>query len=486
MSTSSPTTLGTSAGTLTTATSTSPLQITGLASGLNTNAIIQAELAESELPITNMKTQAAGLQTEDNTLSAMQSTLTTVQLDAQALGDPTLFSPTQSISSSNPDLVTATSTRGVGGVVGGSVVTVTSLASAAQRTFSFTSPTSDDTLTVDGQQVALHAGASSQTLADSINSNSDMDVWAAATSSGQIVLSSRTTGDNGSNFIQVSDQGGALAEQTALAQNGQDAQYTINGIAGSSTSDTLTGAIPGATLTLNGVTGADNPVTINVQQPSADVTSIENAVNQFVTDYNTAIGGLESSVDTEPANTADGGTFNPDSGSLYGDTQLSDLLNQMRTSMYTPGAGLPTGMASLTDIGISTGESTGAVQQQSLTGQLVVNQTQLTNAIQSDPNGVERVLSQWSQGLYSVIESAASPGGSIASRISGDGDEVTMLNSQITSMQALYTQQQQNMQEQWAQLEGTLAQLQSQRSAFDSSYSAETSSSSSSSSTSSS
>ncbi len=482
MSTSSPTTVGSSAGTLTTASSTSPMQITGLASGLNTNAIISAELAEAELPITNMQTQVAGLGTEDNTFSALQSSLTTVQLDAQALGDPTLFNPSQAVSSSNPDLVTASATDGVGGVIGGSVLTVTNLASAAQRSFTFSSPNADDTITIDGQQVALQAGATSQDLADSINSNSNMDVWAAATNGGQVVLSSRTTGDNGSNFIQVTDPGSALVEQTALAQNGQDAQYTLNGTPGSSTTDTVTGAIPGVTLTLNGVTGTDNPVTINVQQPAANVTSIEAAVNQFVTDYNSAIASLESSVDTEPSNTANGGTYNPDAGSLFGDTELSDLLNQMRTSMYTAGAGLPTGMASLPDIGISTGESTGSVQQQSLTGQLVVDQAQLTNAIQSDPNGVQQVLAKWSQSFYSLVESAASPAGSLAARIAGNGAEISTLNDQITSMQALYTQQQKDMQEQWAQVESTLSQLQSQGSAFSSSYTAATSSDSSSSS----
>jgi flagellar hook-associated protein 2 len=494
MSTTSPTTVGTSAGTLSTASSTSPLQITGLASGLNTNAIIQAELAESELPITNMQTQVAGLQTMDNTLSAIQSSLTTVQLDAQALGDPTLFNPTQAVSSSDSSLVTAASTNGVGGVVGGSVVTVANLASAAQRTFTFTSPTSAGTsLKVDGVQVAVQALASGQDLANSINSNSNMDVWAAATSGGQIVLSERTTGDattgpQGSNFIQVTDandpNGGpsstlaqAYTGGLAVAQNGEDAQYTINGKSGSSATDTVTDAIPGVTLTLNGVTGS-NPVTVNVQQPTANTQAIEAAVNQFVTDYNSTLSSVQSAVATEPANSANGGTYNPDAGSLYGDTDLSDLLNQMRTSMYTPGSTLPAGMAALTDIGIGTGASTGSVQQSSLTGQIVVNQTQLEQAIQSNPNGVEQILQKWSQSFNSVVENAASPVGVIAARVSGNGNEITSLSSQITTMQARYAQQQKDMQAQWAQVEATLSQLQSQGSAFSSSYSASTTSSS--------
>lgn len=482
----SSTTIGTSAGILTSNGGSSPLQITGLATGLNTNEIIQAELAEDEAPITNMQAQVSGLTTMNNTLTSIQSSLQTVALDAQSLADPTLFSPSQSVSSSNPDLVTATTPNGIGGVIGGSSVTVTQLASAAQRTFTFTSPAAADTITVDGQQVSLKAGATSQDLANAINSNSDMDVWAAATSSGQIVLSTRTTGDNGTNFIQVTDPGGTLAEQTALAQNGQDAQYTINGVSGSSTTDTVTGAIPGVTLTLNGVTATDAPVTIDVQQPTTNVSAIETAVNQFVSDYNSAVNSIESSIDTEPTNTSNGGTFDQDAGSLFGDPDLEDLLDQMRTAMYSPGSGLPTGMAAMTDLGISTGSSTGAIQQNSVNGDLTVNTSALAAAIQSNPSGVQQVLQQWSQSFYNIVNDSAGAGGSIASRITGDSTQITMLNDQISSMQTLYQQQEQDMQEQWASVEATLSNLQSQSSAFTATTNAGSSTSSSSSSSSSS
>ncbi len=475
----STTQIGTSSGTLTN--SGTALQITGLASGLNTNEIVQAELAEDEMPITNMQAQVSGLQTMNNTLSSIQSSLQTVALDAQSLADPTLFNPTQSVASSDPSLVTATSTSGIGGVIGGTAVTVSQLASAAQRTFTFTSPSSADTITIDGQQVSLSAGDTSQDLADSINDDSSIDVWASATSDGQIVLSSRTTGDNGPDFIQVSDPGGALVEQTALAENGQDALYTLNGVAGSSASDTVAGAIPGVTLTLNGVTGAGDPVTVSVQPPAANVQQIEAAVNQFVQDYNSAVGSIESAVNTQPTNSSSGGTYNQDAGSLFGDNELQDLLSNMRTTMYTPGAGLPTGLAALSDIGISTGSSTGVIQQSSVDGQLTVDTSQLTAAIESNPSGVQQVLQQWSQSFYNVVNDESGPGGSLDARISGDSAEVTTLNGQISAMQVLYAQQQQDMEEQWATVEATLSQLQSQSSAFTSSVNASTSSSSSSS-----
>ncbi|MGO9902038.1 MAG: flagellar filament capping protein FliD [Solirubrobacteraceae bacterium] len=511
MSISTPTTIGTAAGTLTTATSNSPLQITGLASGLNTNAIIQAELAESELPITNMQTEAAGLGTEDATLTSIQSALTTVQLDAEALGDPTLFSPSQGVTSSNPDLVTATSDSGVGSVIGGSVLTVTQLASSAQRTFTFaSSQTSADTITIDGQQVSVAAKATSQDLANSINGNDNMDVWAAATSSGQIVLSSRTTGEQlnadgtpSSDYINVTDPGSTLAQATetetvngvptdvAMAQNGQNAEYTINGNQGSSPSDTVsdstTGAsltMPGVTLTLNGVTGSDDPVTVAVQQPTANTATIEAAVNQFVTDYNTAINLINTTVSTQPAATSTG-AYNPNSGSLFGDSDLEDIVDNMRTSIETPGTGLPTGLAALSDLGISTGSSTGSATQSSTAGDLTVNQSQLTAAIQSNPNGVEQVMEQFSSSFFDLADAAAGPSGALQDRIEGNSAEITSLDSQVTSMQALYNQQEQAMEAQWATVEATLSKLQSEGSAFTASTTAATAASDSSSSSSS-
>ncbi len=491
MSISSPTTVGTSAGTLTSETSNSPLQITGLASGLNTNAIIQAELAEAELPITNMQTEVGGLQNQDTTLSSIQSALLTVQLDGQALGDPTLFDPAQAVTSSDSNLVTAASTSGVGTPIGASTVTVTALATSATRTFSFTSPGAADTVTIDGQQVQLKAGASSDDLADAINSDSNVDVWAAATSGGQIVLSSRTTGENDGSYIQVSDTAGALSEVPDTANPGQNATYTINNVSGSSPTDTISDAtpgatltIPGVTLTLNGVTATGSPVTIDAQPPAASTQTITTAVNQFVTDYNTAINLLNTTVATQPADSASGGSYNPNSGSLFGDVDLENVIGQLRESIDAPAAGMSAGLSSLSDIGINTGTSTGTVQSSSLAGNLTVNQTQLDAAIQSNPNAVQQIMMSFGTNFFNVLADVAGPAGDLADRVEGNNAEITSLSDQITNMQAIYAQQEKSMEQQWASVEATLSQLQSQGSAFSSSVAASSNSSSTSSSSS--
>ena len=457
------------------------LQETGLASGLDTNAIIQAELSVQELPLSNMASEIAGLKTENNQLSAIQSSLQGVSLDAQGLGDVTLFAPVQTVSSTNSSLVTATSTGGIGGVIGSSTVEVDSLASAAQRTFAFTSPTTDDTITIDGQQITLAAGSASTDLAQAINSNSNLDVWASATSSGQIVLSSRTTGSHGTNpWIQVSESNGtpSLTENASLAQDGQNATYKINGVSGSSSTDTVTGAIPGVTLQLNGVTTASSLVTVTVNPPGPDINSIISTVKQFVSDYNNSVNGINTAINTQPTNSPS--QFNPNSGSLFGDIDLEGLLSQMRQTVYSPQGGLPAGMAALSDIGITTGVSTGAYNSSSVAGNLSLDVNKLTAAIQSNPNGVKAILQQWSQSFQTVVNNEASTGATLDVRMQGNSSLITSLNSRYATLQEMFANQQKAMQQQWAHIEASLSNLK-QQSTYLTSYMASITASSSSS-----
>jgi flagellar hook-associated protein 2 len=474
----------TSSSTLTNDGADGALQITGLASGINTNEIIQAELAEQEMPLEDMQSEISGMQTVNNQLTSFQTSLQNVSSDAQALGDPSLFFPTQSVTSSNSSLVTATSSGGVGSVIGSSTIEVSQLASAAQRTFNFTSPSSNDTLTVDGQSLTVTAGQTAQDVANTINGSNTYDVWASVNTSGQLVLSNRSTGNTNGNYINVSDAGGSLVEDTADAQDGQDAEYTINGVAGSSTTDTVTGAIPGVTLALNGINTSADPVTVTVDPPSADTASIISAVQQFVSDYNSSINSIESAVNTAPASETTSSDYNPNDGSLFGDDDLENLLSEMRDTMYQPGAGLPTGMAALSDIGITTGASTGTIDQNSVDGDLTVDTATLTQAIESNPSGVEAVLQSWSNSFQTLVNNEAGPGGSMSSRIEGNTTEITDLQNQYSSMQTLFNQQEQDMEEQWASVEATLSQLHDQSTSLSSFATAASSSSSSSSSSS--
>lgn len=426
-------------------------QITGLGTGLDTTEIINELLAVDSAPISALELTQDGDNSQQQQLTTIQTDLQNVMNDAAALGSPTLFAASQTATTSDPNTMTATTTSGA--AVGDYEVSVTQLASSAQRTFTFTSPSSADTITIDGVPEAVSAGESIQSLAGQINSDPNATVYAAAIDNGTLVLSDRATGDNGSNFIQVSDPGGTLVEQTALAQEGRNAEFSVNGGTSlTSQSNTVTNAIPGVSLTLSGLTN-NGPVTVNVAPPTASASAVTTAVNQFVSDYNSTITAIQTQLAQTPVDNPTDAT-DAGQGTLYGDEELTSLLTNMRELMYTAGAGLPTGMASLQDLGISTGAATGGEPtQSSLTGTLTVDTATLTAAIQSNPNGVESVLSSFASSFQSLVGVDAGPGGTLSSRITDDGQTSSDMTSQISDMEQTLTDQQTALQAEFASME---------------------------------
>jgi flagellar hook-associated protein 2 len=334
---------------------------------------------------------------------------------------------------------------------------VTALANSAQRTFSFASPTSADTVSIDGQQVSVAAGESISDFVNSINSNSNLDVYAAATNSGTVVMSNRATGNTGTNFIQVQDSAGTLTQQTALAKQGQDAAFSVDGVGGTSSSNTVTNAIAGVSLTLSGVTTTSGPVTINVSAPTASSANVSSAINTFVSQYNSVIGQIQTQLAQTPSSSV------PTQGTLYEDQGLQDLLTSMRSAMSTSGSGLPAGLASMIDVGVSTGATTGtgAVSQSALSGNLSLNAATLGTQMAANPTGVQSVMSEWAVSFSSMVNNQADPGGTIDSRIQGDSARVSQLGNQISSMQAALTDKQNGLVQEFAALEAALSTNQS-------------------------
>jgi len=460
----------------------SPLQVTGLASGLDTNAIVNALMASQQQQVTNLTNQQTGLTAMNTQLTSIQTALQKVADDAQALGNPSLFANTQTINSTNSTLVGATATSSKGAVVGGYQVSVTQLASASQRSYHFTSQTSSaDTVTIDGTQISLAAGASADDLVNAINSNSNVDVWATVTQESSnggpatIVLSDRQTGqpDTTGDFISASDTSGSLQEQTQYAVAGTNAQYTINGVAGQSSSNTISGAaltgtpnsstnsgatqtIPGVSLSLNGVTGS-TPATVTVGSPAPSTQNIQTAVQQFITDYNSAITAIQTQLTQSPSSS------DPTQGTLFGDSDLQQLLSNMREQMDATVGGLTGSVTSMLSIGVSTGAASGtsAPSQSAISGNLTLDATTLTQALTSNGSAVKSMLQSWSINFSFMVNNEAAPGGTISSRIQGDDTQISYLTTQISNLQEANTQKQNELVQEFAQMEAALSSSQS-------------------------
>ncbi len=448
MSTSSISSGSTSSG------SNAPIQVTGLASGLDTAKIVSQMMDIQKRPVTTLQNQQKILNARNAQLTSIQQLLRKVNDDALGLLDPRVYRGTQKATSSDATRVAASTTSGAG--VGGYQVSVGQLANAAQRAFSFTSPTSDGAITIDGHDTNVKAGASVYDLADAINADQSATVYAAATDTGTLVFSSRATGDTGPSFLQVSGADGVLTEQTDRAKRGQNATYTVDGVPGVSSSNTVAGAIPGVTLTLTGVTSTSGPVTINVGAPAADASKVEGAINQFITDYNSALSAMQTQLSQKPTSS------DPTQGSLYGDTQLKSLLSSMRSMMIKSGDGLATGMANMLDIGVSTGAaSTGGPTASELAGNLTLNVSTLETALKSNPAGLQKMVGSWANNMASAINPHSGHGGTIEARLSGDSRQVASLTRRIGTMQSALDDKQQQLTKQFAMLEAALSGNQS-------------------------
>jgi len=459
----------------------SSLQITGLASGLNTNAVVQALMAAQQQQVTNLQNQQSGITALNKQLTSIQTALQTVADDAQALGSPTLFSTSQTITSTNSTLVGATATGSNGAVVGSYQIAVTALASASQRTFLFSSPATADTVTIDGHDTNLAAGASAQDLVNAINGDKNATVWATVTgtdpSSGksQVVLSERNTGQPASptGFVTVTnDSQGALSEQTQYATAGTNAAYSINGgPPQTSTSNTISGVaiaspnsatpgatqtIPGVSLSLNALTGSV-PITVTVGAPAPSTQNIQTAVQKFITDYNSTISQIQTQLNQTPSHS------DPTQGTLYNDSDLRNLLSSMRQQMTQTLSGLSGSYDSMLQIGVSTGATTGtgAISQSALAGNLALDTKALTTALTTDPTSVHQMMQSWSIKFSGLVNLEAGGGGTISTRIQTDTSQSSFLATQIANLQEANQVKQNQLVKEFATMEAALSQNQS-------------------------
>jgi flagellar hook-associated protein 2 len=441
----------------------SPISVTGLASGLNTSSIIKALLEAEQQPINRVVHQQEKLSGQQSQLQALKSSLLSLSFAAEEFALPSLFEGVQSASSSEPARVSATITGGAG--VGGYQLEVTQLANSAQRTFAFASPGAEDTVTIDGREYALKAGATAKDLASKINADSKGTVYAAVQGKGEetIVLSSRATGATEGAFIAVTDPGGALTEKAGTAKEGKNAEYKIDGAAGTSTSNTVTEAIAGVSLTFSALTTA-GAVTIAVQPPAPNVKTIEAKLETFVNAYNKTVEEVEKQLTTKPLEHPGSGS-ELSVGSLFGDNELTGILTQMRQTMYETIKGLPEGMSSPLDLGISTGAgSGGSSSQSSLSGLLTLNTATLAKAISEHSSEAGHMMQQWSLSMSKVIRNASGPGGSLETRLGGEETQLREMKLRVSTMSQMLLVRQKALEQTYAQLETIISRNSAQSS----------------------
>jgi len=209
------------------------------------------------------------------------------------------------------------------------------------------------------------------------------DLEHAINTGGLGVTASIVADATGSRLAIVSNSSGSAGSFTAAASgggtggtfgfvvggSGVNSSITVNGINFQSATNTVTGAIPGVTLNLIGQSPGTQ-ISLGVAPNSAQAS---NAINQFVSDYNTLLGAVNSQF-------AYSGTGQ---GVLAGDPTLESLQNTLlQASAYTasPASGnTTTTMPNLSSLGITVNTD----------GTMTVNQSTLSGAIQNNFSDVQ-------------------------------------------------------------------------------------------------
>lgn len=274
----------------------------GLATGLDTNAIIKQLMALETRPLARLTNKRGILQTQQADFSTFRSKLQDLADRAKELGDVQEISKFTGVSSNEDALDVSASGLAQ---AGSHTLVINSLASA--KTGYTTSQADKDTtgfgsgtidLTVDGTtyNVAITAGQDDtlEGIRDAINNTADLDVQASIINDGagyRLVLSSSETGT--ANAYTVATTGlnatgtGLFTGFTETAAT--DASFDLDGIAITSSSNAPTDVLEGVTLNLKDVSAA--PITFSVER---DLEAIGDKLQEFVDSYNDALSYIDS------------------------------------------------------------------------------------------------------------------------------------------------------------------------------------------------
>jgi flagellar hook-associated protein 2 len=306
----------------------------------------------------------------------------------------------------------------------------------AANSFTLTSATTPATTAT----INTTSGETYAQLADAINAvTPSLGVTAAATTDSSGNTNLTITSNDGATPFTINEPSaatGGFGFTQAVA--GADASLTVDGVPIDSASNTVTGAINGVTLNLLGATSGN---TINLTVAS-DTSSVSTAINQFVTDYNSAMGLLNTQFSMTSSTDSSGNTTSAQ-GVLASDptiVALQNALEQAASYVYTPTSGTTT-VSTLNDLGITVGDD----------GTLTVDSTTLNNALTNNASDVQNffegpALNGFANSLNNTLNSYTDAAdGAFTVDLSSIATENSDLTTQINNFETNYITPQQTL-----------------------------------------
>lgn len=281
-----------------------------------------------------------------------------------------------------------------------------------------------------GATVDITINASNNTLSgirDAINGNTSVGVTASIVSDGsyqRLVLTSKTAGSSGEISVTNTEDGvtmgsfglsGLNATATAgtylnTSQAATNAELTVNSLAITSSSNTITTAIEGVTLNLI----KDGSSTVKVATNTAATVS---AFDAFVKAYNDASKQI-SNVSGYNSETKQGAI-------LTGDSTVRNIQSRLRQLLFSGVSSLTRGVQTLSDLGIRLQKD----------GTLSLDTGKLTSALNDPVKDVKGLMTQTTSGNPGIAVRFAE---GLASMVDSDGlidNRTEGINASIKSLQ---------------------------------------------------
>jgi flagellar hook-associated protein 2 len=378
-----------------------PPSVSGLSSGINSAAIINALVAANAASTQVIQGQELTAQAQQTALTQFNTKMLLAQLDISALNSKSTYQNWQA-TSSNTSAITTSSAGGaaVAGTYELNVVQVAAaeqLATAGQSSATAAAGAGTIQLQVGTGPVSsldFSAGGSLNDMATAIN-NANIGIIASVVNDGsstpyRLVLQSAKTGAANTILATGSGSLSSLFSGMSTLTTGADAEVSIGGATAGTSAITLTQAS-------NTFTNVVPGVNIVAQQPAnnisvtvaSDPTAATTAITNFVTDYNAALTYFNQNSQYN-SSTNSGGPLIADSG-------LRANLNSITEALTSAVPGLPSTMNNLNSLGITINESDGT---------LVINQATLKSALGSDPGDVMKMFTNGATSSNSAVQFA--------------------------------------------------------------------------------
>lgn len=455
----------------------------GIGSGLDLNTLLSGLKTAEQVPLAAIQTKQTSYTTKLTAYGQLGSALDTLQTAASALAKPELYTGVKA-TSSGTDVLTATAgttasngtyalnvtqltqaqslaTTGVASATtkigtGSAISTVTvefgtifsdatgggtyPLATPDAATGKYTGATFKANVLPDGVAAAyfdIPAGSTLTAIAKKINETADLGVTASIVNDGsalpsRLVLTSTKTGETSSMKISVAggdpafssllsnDPAGAPATQLQQTVTAQNTKLTVNGIAITSATNTVEGAIQDVKMNVSKI----GSTTLSVKQ---DADSVKNAISTFVNAYNN-LQSLTKKLTAFDATSKSGAV-------LLGDSTLRNIQVGIRSALTSVQANAGSGLTMLSQIGVSF-EKDGTLAIDSTT-----NPVKLATVLSGNMSGVGKLFSGvggvggYGAQLSSLLTSYTSTtSGTLTAATKGINTTLDVLGKQYTAM----------------------------------------------------